>query len=594
MTRVTDYRSILATDAFLIFFLFSSTIQSNLHCEGFIAARINRNDKRVFQIRSGRRYTTNRTLESLPIIPDIFKLELEAHICDDNNDQWEERMRQMSTDALLPVLYPAKIDTKTRARGNPTCTTSLYKSSATFLDAEKALKKMLRRYQQSLSEEDSSFEERQKSRKRMADLVLGTGLMRIRHWHYYKWKNQIKSKDCEPIFGLSSTNLNSAHDCCDRGAVVRAMVDLHADYMIHTDDGEKDEIQSMDFDSDAERISIVYSLPRFFIDMLIDQYGLEITEKTAKIFNKSGPITIRRNEIKCASDKELCERLLRDNAAIAVPLEGLPGKERSIFIPNGCLRLVINDSWSPSTTSIWSMQAWKNGWFEVQDAGSQLIVKATEANYDDVVVDYCAGNGGKTFALASQMHERRGESDIEGSIIAHDIVEDRLRQLKGSFERTGISAEGAISVSTTIDQGIHLEAGMADIVLVDAPCSSTGVLRRRPSHRFKLKGDEIMHQFPEIQLKVLKEASNLVKPRGKLVYATCSILKFENEDVVEKFESQSGFSSTWEPWAFDTLEDEENAILNVASLKKQVHCRQLLPAQYGSDGFFIARWRRLE
>ena len=584
--RLIQQRSSIATKIFSIAFLLSS------HCEGFVSSRITRNKKRYFQIIPRRYCATNRTSKSLPTIPDAYTSDLNSHVCNASDEEWEDRMRHMATGALLPVLYPTQIDTITD--GTPT-TRSLYTSSAKCLDAEKALKKLLRRYQQSLSEGDTSFEERQASRKRMADLVLGTGLMRIRHWHYYKWKNQIKSSDLEPIFGVPLSDFNSITGNCNRGEVVRAMVNLHAEYMIHADVGENDGIHSTAFVSDAERISIVYSLPRFFVDMLIDQYGLEKTENMAHVFNQSGPITIRRNEIKCASDNELCESLMETHSATAVPLKGLPtNNERSIFLPHGCLRLVIDDSWSPSTTSIWSMQAWKDGWFEVQDAGSQIIVKATEANHDDVVIDYCAGNGGKTFALASQMYGsgRGKESNFGGSIISHDIVEDRLRQLKGSFERTGISVEGTISVKTTIDHGIHLERGVADIVLVDAPCSSTGVLRRRPSHRFKLKEDDIIHNFPEIQLTVLKEASDLVKPGGKLIYATCSISKFENEVVVERFESQPGFSSTWEPWAFDTL--EEDGILDNASLHEQGHCRQMLPAKNGTDGFFLARWKRLE
>lgn len=568
--RVIKYWSCLAIASLLTVLLLLP-----VDCEGFgssyFTTTIRRNERRHVRVITA--------LNTEPLSVD----ELQSHKFGD------AYLRQLATEALLPVLYPENIDTNTSAA---TSTQSLYTSSATYPDAEKALKKLLRQFQKSLSESNTSFEERKASRKRLADLVLGTGMMRIRHWNNYKWRNKI-SFNVEPIIGLpcSDSSFTTSHE--SRVDVVRAMVNLHAEYM-NEDFDEHDRIQNINFDSDAERISIIHSLPLFFVHMIIDQYGSEKAETMAKAFNKSGPITIRRNEIKCTSDEELCEKLLRENAATAMPFwSGRPSNGINMCLPEGSLELIINDAWSPSAASIWSMQAWIDGWFEVQDAGSQLIVRATEANYDDVVIDYCAGNGGKTFALASQMR-RAGRNEVSnmngGTIISHDIVEERLRQLKGSFARTGVSAETPIAVKTTIDSDVHLEKAMADVVLVDAPCSSTGVLRRRPSQRFQLKKDEIRHTFPSIQLNVLNEASDLVKPGGRLIYATCSISKFENEHVVEKFESQPRFSSMWKPWVFDTTDD---ATIDETSLILQSHCRQLLPTIDGTDGFFIARWRRL-
>jgi len=573
--RVIKYWSSLAITALLTL---TGVLLLTVDCEGFdnsFTSTIRINERRHAQVITA----LNTELLSAD--------ELQPHKFGDANSEWEVSMRQMATEALLPVLYPEKIDTNT---GAATSTQSLYTSSATYLDEEKALKKLLRQFQKSLSERNTSFEERQASRKRLADLVLGTGMMRIRHWNYYKWKNS-KSSNVQPIIGLPCSDFSSTTVHESKVEVVRAMVNLHAEYT-NEDFDEHDRIQKMNFDSDAERISIIHSLPLFFVRMMIDQYGSEKAETMAKAFNKSGPIAIRRNEIKCTSDEELCEKLMRENSATAVPFwSERPSNGINISLPEGCLELITNNAWSPSSTSIWSMEAWKDGWFEVQDAGSQLIVKATEASYDDVVIDYCAGNGGKTFALASQMRRagRNKASDIGGTIISHDIVEERLRQLKGSFSRTGVSAELPITVKTTIDSDVHLEKAMADVVLVDAPCSSTGVLRRRPSQRFKLKEDDITHTFPSLQLNVLNEASDLVKPGGRLIYATCSISKFENEHVVEIFENQPGFSSMWKPWVFDTTDD---ATIDETSLNLQSHCQQLLPTKDGTDGFFIARWRR--
>merc|ERR1711935_1288590 len=107
----------------------------------------------------------------------------------------------------------------------------------------------------------------------------------------------------------------------------------------------------------------------------------------ATIFNEPGPITVRRNAIKCPSDEILCQRLLRDDSITAQSCD-----PTTSLSPNGSIRFVVNDVWSPAKKSIWSLDSWKDGWFEVQDAGSQLIARATEAaGGDAIVVDYCAG-----------------------------------------------------------------------------------------------------------------------------------------------------------------------------------------------------------
>ena len=197
---------------------------------------------------------------------------------------------------------------------------------------------------------------------------------------------------------------------------IRAMIDLHAEYMNNTqqkyDSDNDDDIHDThnknssirlnlnNFKSDSERISILYSLPTFIIDMLIKQYGVKATQEMAAIFNKSGPITIRRNSIKCPTDEMLCERLLKDDFVTAIPLSkqslnsfgsissgasastdsgtsittatATQSNSTTLVPPDGCIRLLVDKSWSPAKKSIWSMQAWKDGWFEVQDVGSQV------------------------------------------------------------------------------------------------------------------------------------------------------------------------------------------------------------------------------
>ena len=503
------------------------------------------------------------------------------------NTTWEHLMKQLATEALVPVLYPPNTN------GKPALD-NLRNTPSGTIDAERALKKLLGKYQKLTSTSNTTLEERQASRKMLADLVIGTSVMRLFHYHSLVSTTQsdyhgLSIHDIEPIYGVTKDyNYNIIDTCHEkRLKVVGAMVDMHSKYIKNQSNAP--DIQNSPipcafrFNTSAERISTLYSLPLFFVEMLIDQYGEHLTEQMTKVFNEPGPITIRRNRIKCSSDEFLTTRLFQENNI---------STER-LF--DGCIRLLVNDLWSPSKTSLWSLQSWKDGWFEIQDSGSQLIVKATEANVNDrIVVDYCAGNGGKTLALASELY-RNDHSDesmairntSDTLIIAHDIVEERMRQLKGSLERVGLGKDAIdtcnVTIKTTLDKDISLCEGMADLVLVDAPCSSSGVLRRRPSQRFLLDKHEMQHDFPKLQSSILKEASRLVKVGGKLVYSTCSISHFENEDVVKNFErSCHEFGDNWQRWQFH---DEESPTYS--------HFKTLLPNMHGSDGFFIARWKRI-
>lgn len=505
--------------------------------------------------------------------------------------EWDSHMKQLATDALVPVFYPI-VNQNLRLKSY----SNLSNISSGEIDAEKALKKLLSRYQKSLSL-NHNLTERQESRKMLAELVLGTSVWRIKYYHQIiaylqAGKNPSKSFDStlsmdnlEPIDGVITeycpkrmNGTNESH----RVAVVRAMVDMHFERSNQNDFDEEcqnHDHQMMQLESISEKISIQYSLPSFFTQMLVDQYGEDTTEALANVFNQPGPVTIRRNKIKCPSDSQLCTRLYNDHGITTE------------IIDDGCLRFVKNDAWSPSTTSIWSLQTWKDGWFEVQDMGSQAIVKACEVDHnDEVVIDFCCGNGGKTLALASELFDTRShnltsllENGKKSVIIAHDIVEDRLKQLQGSFSRIGLELDGTCSkveIHPALDINVSLKA---DLVLVDAPCSSTGVLRRRPSQRFKLDQNEIHNEFPKLQLSLLEEASKFVKIGGKLLYSTCSISHFENQDVVKAFEDTPGFSTKWGRWNFSPNKGD-----NCGS-----NMQILLPSRNGSDGFFIARWKRL-
>ena len=509
-----------------------------------------------------------------------------------SGEETSDYIKEMATDALMEVFYGKENSDSNYEISN--------------VSAEKALKKKMREFQQKINNSmiQLSSDERQNSRKMLADLVLGTSIMRIRHFHAVSFAHdRIYSTIIEPIFGLEGSL-----KCCNnkkpsnevaafRRSTVRSMVNLHIEYMLLQQSGASNSVKeakksaidqgAFRFRSATHRISVMNSLPEFFIQMLVEQYGESKTEEMAIVFNEAGPITLRRNKVKCDSNDLLCRRLQNDGLVHAFPLSMVDsGLQSNFTAPSGCVRMQANESWSPAKKSLWSMEAWKDGWFEVQDTGSQLIVEATEAKGGECVIDYCAGNGGKTLALASIMHNNfHCDKRLSGSlIIANDVVDIRLKQIIGSLKRAGLSDDEnpLVSIKTTLDKDINLEDGMADVVLVDAPCSSTGVLRRRPSQRYMLNEEDIAINFPLIQEEILMNASNLVKSSGgRLVYATCSISTHENDEIVTKFENHDGFRENWERWHFD---DESDNIFS--------HCRATVPTAGGCDGFFIARWKR--
>lgn len=365
-------------------------------------------------------------------------------------------------------------------------------------------------------------------RKRVSQLVLGTFILQKRH---------------EYIYNVTLKNTTSD--------MITSMVDLHAAYL------DNITLDNVPWPLDPiERIAVYYSMPDFLVRAWVDEYGVEETEELCRVSNEVGPITLRRNAIRCSSDEILKERLCHEE-----------GVQLSVVM-EGCLRIT-----SDRPKSIWAMSSWREGWFEVQDVGSQYIVAATEVGGNDkVVVDYCAGNGGKTLAILSQLHSQNSSA----TVWAHDVVDMRLAQLRGSLARAGVSTS-AVQLFTTSNADKDLAHVMANVVLVDAPCSSCGVLRRRPSHRWKMMQHDLEDVFPRLQLDILRNASRLVKLGGRLVYSTCSICRAENEDVAAEWEKEVGDS--WEPWPFDTPREGS-------------HYCKFLPHKHDSDGFFIARWKR--
>lgn len=205
--------------------------------------------------------------------------------------------------------------------------------------------------------------------------------------------------------------------------------------------------------------------------------------------------------------------------------------------------------------NVFQSELFKEGWFEVQDASSQLVAELLDVKPGMRVVDACAGAGGKTLHLASLMENK-------GQLIALDIYANKLNELKRRAKRAGaFNIETRFIDSTKVIKKLHEKA---DRVLIDAPCSGLGVLKRNPDAKWKLQ-PEFIENIQKTQAEILENYSKMVKPGGKMVYATCSILPSENEKQIKHF-----------------LKSEAGKNFNLAKEKT------ILPSKSGFDGFYMA------
>jgi len=215
------------------------------------------------------------------------------------------------------------------------------------------------------------------------------------------------------------------------------------------------------------------------------------------------------------------------------------------------------------------------GALEVQDEGSQLLAYLLAPRRGEMVADFCAGAGGKTLALSMLM---RGA----GRIYAMDVSEKRLRELAPRAARAGISNVHPIVLSGEGDIRAKRLAGKLDRVLVDAPCSGFGTLRRNPDLKWR-HGESALAELAAKQLRILKAAAKLLKPGGRLVYATCSILSEENDAVADRFAAEHP--------EFMALSCTELLAAQRIVLETGERLR-LWPHQHGTDGFFAAAFER--
>jgi 16S rRNA (cytosine967-C5)-methyltransferase len=314
---------------------------------------------------------------------------------------------------------------------------------------------------------------------------------------------------------------------------------------------------------DAAPPAVQAEVPQWLYQRLASQYA--DAGPLLAALAQPAPLDLRVNTLRADRDAVLAE--LRSATAQHAPLRA----EATPYSPEG-IRLFDK----PGLTR-WPL--YQSGAIEVQDEGSQLIARLVAPRRGEMVVDFCAGAGGKTLALGSLMRST-------GRLYAFDIHVRRLAGLGPRLARSGLSNVHPAAIASENDLRVKRLAGKIDRVLVDAPCSGSGTLRRNPDLKWRFDEAELA-RVNAVQHQVLRAAARLVKPGGRLVYATCSLLAEENQDVVGRFlAEQPQFSCV----AADAVLRAQG--IEVPGLDESAPYFVMLPHRHGADGFFAAVLQR--
>ena len=347
----------------------------------------------------------------------------------------------------------------------------------------------------------------------------------VRHWRkiwaVYGREPSLKRKDLQKLFGIWW--LMSGHDLPDW-----PKFDAVRDFDI------QQALQSLPSD-----LKIAESYTDWFDERAREELG-ESWPTIAKALNEPASVVLRVNTLK-TNVPDLIDTLNKEGIA-SESLEAFPQAVRLLKRPK-----------------LTHLQAFKDGLFEVHDAGSQTIAPFLQAKPGDFVVDACAGAGGKTLQLATEMQNK-------GLLVAMDVSEYKLKELNKRAIRNGIDI-----VTTSLIKGnasVKTYEEKADRLLLDVPCSGSGVIKRDVDTKWKLKPEHVERNIA-IQRDILKNYQKMLRPGGTLVYATCSIFRSENEDQVRWFLDM--FDGQF------TLEDE----------------KRLDPGTY-NDGFYMARLKKAD
>lgn len=302
-------------------------------------------------------------------------------------------------------------------------------------------------------------------------------------------------------------------------------------------------------------LSVEADLPQWVIDRL-PEHDETFIRALGRALQEQAPLDLRVNTLRATRDDVLARLEAEGVAATPTPLspigirlQGKPSLNRHPLFTSGTV--------------------------EVQDEGSQLLGYLLAPRRTDLVVDFCAGAGGKTLMLGALMNS-------QGRIYAFDVSEKRLSKLKPRLKRSGLSNLHPLVIAHENDTKVKRLAGKIDRVLVDAPCSGLGTLRRNPDLKFR-QSPEGVAELVVKQTAILNAAARLVKPGGRLVYATCSLLTTENQEIVDAFLAAHP--------QFTALNCGELLQKQGITLESGNHM-QLWPHIHRTDGFFAVALER--
>lgn len=301
-------------------------------------------------------------------------------------------------------------------------------------------------------------------------------------------------------------------------------------------------------------LSVSYSYPKWLVEKYTELFGSEFAEALLDAGNGTPELTVRANTLKVSAE-ELLEKLKNEG------IEAEQGKyaEEAITIK--------------STVSLSRLEAFKNGLFQVQDESSMLPARVLAPEPGQTVLDACSAPGGKTTHLAQLMRNT-------GMIVARDVFEHKLKLVEDNASRLGINIIQTELYDALLPDEKHAEA--FDRVLLDAPCTGLGIVRRKPDIKWARETKDI-NAITELQRTLLHNAAMLVKPGGVLVYSTCTVLPEENENMVKDF------LASHQEYTADDMAPSLPAGLAQHAKGCMV---QLFPNRDGIDGFFVARLRK--
>lgn len=307
-----------------------------------------------------------------------------------------------------------------------------------------------------------------------------------------------------------------------------------------------------------------HNLPQWLAEALQAQVGEQFDALAASLL-ASAPLDLRVNTLNAKREAVQQELAAAGIAATITP-----------YSPWG---LRVDDK--PVLTKL---DAFQQGRIEVQDEGSQLLALLLDAKRGEMVVDFCAGAGGKTLAIGAQMRNT-------GRLYAFDVSAHRLEALKPRLARSGLSNVHPAALAHERDERVKRLAGKIDRVLVDAPCSGLGTLRRNPDLKWR-QSPQSVAELTAKQTAILDSAARLVKSGGRLVYATCSMLPEENERIAEAFQQAHPDFAPLD--VGDTLAQlkVDNAASLCAGGSTGTQYVRLWPHTHQVDGFFAAAWQR--